>query len=35
MKENVTHQNSCDAAKTVLIEKLVALKVYTGNKDGL
>lgn len=31
MKENVTYQNLCDA-KTVLIEKLVALKVYTGKR---
>jgi hypothetical protein len=35
MKENVTHQNLCNAAKIVLIEKLAALKVHTGKKDGL
>lgn len=30
MNENITYQNLCDAAKTVLIEKLVALKAYIG-----
>ena len=32
MKENITYQNLCDAAKTVLIEKFIALKVYIGKK---
>ena len=35
MKENVTHQNLCNAAEIVLIEKLAAPKAYTGKKDGL
>lgn len=32
MKENIS---KFDAAKTVLIEKFIALKVYIGKKDGL